>query len=47
MVGLLFRTGRLQCMVVETEIISCSRLSGLIRVLFIRVNWYLKSFPLQ
>lgn len=34
-------------MVVKTGIISCSRLSGLIRVLFIRVNWYLKSFPLQ
>lgn len=44
---LLFRTGSVQCMVVKTGIISCSRLSGLIRVLFIRVNWYLKSFPLQ
>lgn len=44
---LLFRTGGVQCMVVKTGIISCSRLSGLIRVLFIRVNWYLKSFPLQ
>lgn len=44
---LLFRTGSVQCTVVKTGIISCSRLSGLIRVLFIRVNWYLKSFPLQ
>lgn len=42
---LLFRAGGVQCMVVKTGIISCSRLSGLIRVLFIRVNWYLKSFP--
>lgn len=44
---LLFRTGSVQCMLVKMGIISCSRLSGLIRVLFIRVNWYLKSFPLQ
>lgn len=44
---LLFRTGGVQCTVVKTGIISCSRLSGLIRVLFIRVNWYLKSFSLQ
>lgn len=42
---LLFRTGSVQCMLVKMGIISCSRLSGLIRVLFIRVNWYLKSFP--
>lgn len=41
--SLLFRTCSVQCMVVEIGIISCSRLSGLIRVLFIRVNWYLKS----
>lgn len=44
---LLFRTGRVQCTLVKTGIISCSRLSGLIKVLFIGVNWYLKSFPLQ
>lgn len=43
----LFRTGHVQCMVVKTGIISCRRFSGLISVLFIRVNWYLKSFPLQ